>query len=73
MSGKRAAAAASWLTVERRGKLYRVAVAAGALAVFYGLISGDALPLWLGLAASMLGNVQASAYTPATKGDHAND
>ena len=64
MSGKRAAG--PWLTLERRGKLYRIAAAAGVVAAFYGLVSDEALPLLLGLVGTILGNGVASAYTPAT-------
>lgn len=60
--------AASWLTLERRGKLYRVAAALGAVLIFYGVLTAEALAVWLGLASSLLGNVTASAYTPARKG-----
>ena len=59
--------AASWLTLERRGKLYRVAAALGVVAIFYGILTEEALGVWLGLAASVLGNTTASAYTPARK------
>lgn len=64
---------ASWLTLERRGKLYRIAAALGAVLIFYGVLTEEALGVWLGLVASFLGNVTASAYTPARKdgGDHA--
>lgn len=56
---------ASWLTLARRGKLYRIAAALGAVLIFYGILTAEALGVWLGLAASLLGNVTASAYTPA--------
>lgn len=61
-------APASWLTLERRGKLYRIAAAAGLVLVFYGMLSQEALAVWLGLASSVLGNTTASVYTPARKG-----
>lgn len=75
MTGKRAAASVSWLTPERRAWLYRVLTAAGLLAAFYGLVSEEALPLWLGLAGTTLGTGTAAAYTPARKvaGDDPND
>lgn len=57
---------ASWLTLARRGKLYRIAAALGAVLIFYGVLTAEALGVWLGLAASLLGNVTAAAYTPAT-------
>lgn len=52
------------MSAEKRAWLYRIVTAVGALAVFYGLISGDALPLWLGLASTLLGSGTAAAYTP---------
>lgn len=61
------APAASWLTLERRGKLYRIAAALGVVAIFYGILTEEALGVWLGLVASILGNTTASAYTPARK------
>lgn len=54
-----------WLTLERRGQLYRVATAAGLLLAGYGIISDTDLPLWLGLAGALLGTGTASAFTPA--------
>lgn len=60
-------ARASWLTLERRGKLYRIAAALGLVLIFYGVLTEEALGVWLGLVASLLGNVTASAYTPATR------
>lgn len=57
-----------WLTLARRGKLYRIATALGLLALFYGLVSAEALPLWMGLVLSILGNGTASAFTPAKAG-----
>lgn len=53
----------------RRRYVYAVLVAAGALALFYGWITADALPLWLALAAAILGNGLAFANT--TRGKHA--
>ncbi len=46
-----------------RGYLYRVLMLAGAVAVGYGLITGEELALWLGLVAVVL-NVSPVAYTP---------
>lgn len=54
-----------WLTLARRGKLYRIAAALGLVLIFYGVLTEEALGVWLGLVASLLGNVTASAYTPA--------
>lgn len=67
-SGRRSAGKASWLSLETRGKLYRIATAAGAVAAFYGLVSGDELAVWLGLIATILGTGTASAFTPAVRG-----
>lgn len=47
-----------------RRYLYRVLLAAGAIALFYGYVSGEALPLWLALAAELLGITLADANTP---------
>lgn len=56
-----------WLTPARRHWLYMVTAAAGPLMSFYGLVSELALPLWLGLAASVLGTGTAALHTPARK------
>jgi len=50
-----------------RRYLYRVVLALGALALFYGYVSGESLPLFLALAAAMLDITLADANTP-TKG-----
>lgn len=52
------------MTAEKRAWLYRILTAAGLLAAFYGLVSEEALPLWLGLASTTLGTGTAAAYTP---------
>lgn len=67
MTGRRSAGKASWLSLETRGKLYRIATAAGAVAAVYGLASGEELAVWLGLVAAILGTGTASAYTPAVR------
>lgn len=64
MSGKRAA---DWLTLERRGKIYRIITAAGAVALIYGWVDGRELEAWLPLAAAILGTGTASAFTPAVR------
>lgn len=54
-----------------RRRLYIVAAAAVPLLVFYGVITEDSAPLWIALAASVLGagaNGLAAANTPPT--DH---
>lgn len=53
------------LTPAVRAWIYRVLAAAGAIALFYGWLSGEELTVWLGLVATILGNVQAAAFTPA--------
>lgn len=50
-------------TQKQRAYLYRVTTAAGLIASAYGLISNDDLPLWLGLAAAVLGTGTAAANT----------
>lgn len=67
MTGKRAAAAAPWLTLERRGWLYRVVTAVALLLAGYGIVSESDLPLWLGLAGAVLGTGTASVYSPTRK------
>lgn len=47
-----------------RAWIYGVLVAAGPLAVFYGLATQEEVALWLGVAASALGNGLALANTP---------
>lgn len=51
------------MTAKQRKYAYAVAGAAAALAMFYGLISAEAAPLWLGLIAALLGNGLAFANT----------
>ena len=53
-----------WWTLARRGWLYRVATAAGGLAVLYGLTTGEELAAWLGLVATLLGSGTAAANSP---------
>lgn len=55
-----------WLTTPRRAWLYRVLLASGALAVLYGLASGEEVALWLGLAVA-LSNVTPAANTPTSR------
>ena len=56
-----------------RAWTYRVVTALAPLLAFYGIISNESMPLWLGLAAAVLGNGLAVANTSTTKGDHAAD
>lgn len=52
-----------WLTESRRGLLYRVLTAGGALAVFYGLMTANEVALWVGLAVAV-SNGTPAAHTP---------
>jgi len=47
-----------------RGYLYRVLVAAAAVAAGYGIVTSEELALWLGLAATVLGTGTAAWFTP---------
>jgi len=47
-----------------RAYLYRVLTAAAPLAAAYGLVAEQELPLWLALAAAVLGNGVAAVHTP---------
>lgn len=54
----------TWLTEPRRAWLYRVLVAASAVAVGYGLLNAEQAGLWLALgAAALLGNGLAARNT----------
>ena len=48
------------LTPAIRSRLYEVSIAACAVAVGYGLLSGEEALLWLGLAAAVLGGARAN-------------
>lgn len=50
-----------------RAWVYNVALAAGAVAVFYGLATQEEVALWIGLVMSLAGNGLARANT-STKG-----
>lgn len=73
MTGKRAAVPAPWLTLERRGWLYRVLTAAALLLAGYGYLTDSELSLWLGLAGAVLGTGTASAFTPTGGKSNAPD
>ena len=47
-----------------RAWIYGILVAAGPLAVIYGLVSAEEVALWLGVAAGALGNGLALLNTP---------
>lgn len=63
------------MSAEQRAYLYRILTAAGLLAAAYGLVSDAELPLWLGLAGTVLGTGTASVYTPTKtkRGAHVAD
>ena len=50
------------LSEPTRAYIYRTLIAAGALVAFYGVVSGEELALWLGVAATVL-NVMPTANT----------
>lgn len=54
----------SWLTPNVRRWAYGVILAAVALLVAYGRIEAQVAPLWVALAAAVLGNVTAIAHVP---------
>lgn len=55
---------------ETRAWIYRILTAAAPVAAFYGWVSNDALPLWLGLAGAVLGTGLAAMNTPTSNGKH---
>jgi len=58
----------AWLTPAVRKWAYGIITAAVPLLVVYGIIEAATAPLWLALAASILGTATAFAHTP-TGGD----
>lgn len=55
----------NWLTPQVRRWAYGIITAAVPLLVVYGIIEAATAPLWLALAASVLGTATALAHTPA--------
>lgn len=55
-----------------RAYIYRVLIALGAVAVLYGLVTGEELALWLGVAAAAL-NIMPSVNTSTSAGKHVAD
>ena len=55
----------AWLTPQVRRWAYGIITAAVPLLVVYGIIEAATAPLWLALAASVLGTATALAHTPA--------
>jgi hypothetical protein len=49
-----------------RAHIYRILMAGGAVATFYGLLEGEELAVWLGLAAVVL-NILPAANTSTKK------
>lgn len=54
----------SWLTPQFRAWLYGIVTAIVPILTIYGIIDQNAAPLWLALAASVLGSATAFAHTP---------
>lgn len=55
-----------------RGYLYRVLVAAAAVAAGYGIVTSEELAVWLGLVATVLGTGTAAWFTPTRSQEDAN-
>lgn len=62
----------TWLTPQLRAWLYGIVTAIVPLLTIYGIVDQTAAPLWLALAASVLGTSTALAHTPFG-GDSARD
>ena len=62
--GKHAIERVSWLTPQARGWLYGILTALIPLLIAYGVLDQQTAPLWLALAASILGTSTALAHTP---------
>lgn len=58
----------SWFTEIRRAWIYRVLIAAGAVAAGYGLLSDNEIALWAGLVATVL-NIMPAANTSTHPGE----
>lgn len=50
-----------------RAYVYRVLTGVGAIALFYGKVSGEELVVWLSLVATVLGTGLAAANTPTSR------
>ena len=53
----------AWFTQKRRAYIYRCIAAAGAVALFYGVLDNNELVAWLGFSAVVL-NVMPVTNTP---------
>lgn len=62
--GKHSTERVNWLTPQVRGWLYGVLTALIPLLITYGVVDQQSAPLWLALAASILGTSTALAHTP---------
>lgn len=62
-----------WLTPDVRRWAYAVITALVPILVAYGVLENVTAPLWLALAASVLGTGTALAHTPTTVGDAGGD
>ena len=62
--GKHSTERVNWLTPQVRGWLYGILTALIPLLITYGVVDQQAAPLWLALAASILGTSTALAHTP---------
>lgn len=54
----------AWLTPRVRAWLYGIVTALVPLLIAYGVVDGETAPLWLALAASVLGTTTALLHTP---------
>lgn len=62
--GKHSTERMTWLTPQARGWLYGILTALIPLLITYGVVDQQSAPLWLALAASILGTSTALAHTP---------
>lgn len=62
--GKHSTERINWLTPAVRGWLYGILTALIPLLITYGVVDQQTAPLWLALAASILGTSTALAHTP---------
>ncbi|MGG7466050.1 phage holin [Plantibacter sp. YIM 135347] len=58
-------------SLEARGYIYRILLAASPIATGYGIVTEQQAGLWLGLAGAVLGLTLAAVNTPTGKGKHA--
>lgn len=61
------------LSQNTRAYIYRVALAAGGVAAFYGWLSHEEVAVWGGFAATVLGTGLAAVNTKTNRGRHARD